>query len=139
MRKVNFHAECLRVVKRHPLIRVPRDDLRRGRLVERHGGAVVDDLEDLARREHAGGPRAVASLGALGELAPGRHAAGVLHGEAAAVEAEAERDALRVDVVPPHELETHLDLRQVGVRLGVGAEGLDLGVPDSVFGDMSED
>jgi hypothetical protein len=103
-----------------------------GLLVVCDSSTFGDDLVDFGRRQHAGRASTGPAIRALLEFAAGPHASGVLHRETAAVEAQAERNALRIDVVAPQELESQLDLGHVGVCLGDRAKAVDRGVPDAV-------
>ena len=114
------------------MVLIPRHNLRGRLLVERHLGPIVNNLRNLVRRQHTGRARAGPAAAALGELAPGLEAGRAFHGEGAAVEAQAEVHARRVDVVAPEELEGFFDLGEVRVGAGIGAEGLDGRIPDAV-------
>lgn len=107
------------------MVVVPGDNLDGGFLVECHLGAILDNLGDLVGRQHAGCTGTFAAAAAFFKLAAGLQAVRALHGEAAAVEAEAEVDPLWVDVVAPEQLEGFLYFREVGVGAGVRPEGVD--------------
>ncbi len=50
---VDFEFQSLFIVPADPLICVPRDDLDRSGLVERHGSALGNDVSDFLAGEHA--------------------------------------------------------------------------------------
>ena len=57
--KIDFHLQCLRIVVRHPLVRVPGHDLHARHGIQGHGGAVLgDDLADLEVGQDSTGFRA---------------------------------------------------------------------------------
>lgn len=135
VRKLHFGVKCLSVVIADPLVAVPGGDHDGGFLVEgRRGAGRVEDPLDLIGREHAGRAGALAGRGpgAILEGAARLEARGALHGEAAPVEAEPEVHSPRVYVVAPQELKGQVDLGEVGVGLGVGADALYRAVPDAV-------
>lgn len=125
----------LRVVIADPLVAVPGGD-HDGRLFVQGRRDVrrVEDPLDLIGREHASRPRALAGRrpGAVLEGAAGGEARGALHCEAASVEPEPEVHPPRVDVVPPQELKSLVDLGEVCMGLGVGTQALYRAVPDTV-------
>jgi hypothetical protein len=96
-----FDFERLSIVPGHPLVTSPGDNLDGRRLVKRHRSPVFDDLDDLGGRENTWRAGTLPSVRSIDKLTPSCHTAGVLHGEATPVEAEAHMDAFWVDIVAP--------------------------------------
>jgi len=151
VRKVDFQLQGLHAVPADPLVGIPCHDLDGRRGIKGDCCTVGDNLLDLGCGEHARCAGAFTTAGAVGERAACRQATGIFHGEAcntsakrgvgkercrcrtSSVEAESHCHSAWVDVVPPKQLERLVDLGQVCVCVGVGAEGFDGGIPYTIW------